>query len=250
MCPANHCFDRAREGYVNLLPPHRKRSRDPGDNREMINARRRVHSARHYQPLADRMVLLLNENIRQGARLLDLGCGEGYYSGELIQRLAGTRLHAVDISRTAVKLAARACPEGEFAVASSVAVPLADATVDAAFSVFAPTDAAELKRLLAPGGCFLNVSPGPGHLWELRQVLYSQPRPHPTPTAQLEGFEAARQQSLAFTLELQGQQLQDVIAMTPYAYSARREHKQQLAELQSMRLQADFVLSLHRRLRT
>ena len=248
MCPANHCFDQAKEGYVNLLPAHRKRSRDPGDNREMIDARRRVHQSKLYQPLADRISRELGKQVRDEASLLDLGCGEGYYSGELLRQLAGVRLHGVDISRPAIRLAARACPDGEFAVASSFDVPLADASVDVALSVFAPTAEAELRRLVAPLGCFLRVTPGPLHLWELRQALYARPRPHPAPTARLAGFEDADQQSLQFEMQLQGQQLQDVITMTPYAYGGRREHKQQLAGLQSMRLQADFVLSFHRRL--
>ena len=249
LCPANHCFDRAKEGYVNLLPANRKRSKAPGDNREMIDARRRVHATRLYQPLADRIADVLGDNLNPllRPRLLDLGCGEGYYSAELLRYLPGVSLYGVDVSKPAVRLAAKACPAGEFAVASSYEVPLADASIDAALSVFAPTGEAELKRLVAPGGWFLNVAPGPEHLWELRQVIYEQPRPHAAPQTRIPGFEEARQQLLEFQLELEGQQLQDLIAMTPYAYGGRREQKQQLNTLNSLVVRASFSLSLFRR---
>ena len=213
----------------------------------MVDARRRVHAAGLYQPLADAIVELFAGQLGGGVSLLDLGCGEGFYSINLLRQMGSVELHAVDVSRPAVRLAARACPDGEFAVASSFAVPLPDAGVDGAFSVFAPTSETELRRLVAPGGFFLNVAPGPEHLWQLRQMLYAQPRAHPAPANRLDGFDESRQHSLAFELNLEGQQLQDVIAMTPYAYGGRREQKQQLAELRSMRLQTAFVLSLHRR---
>ena len=84
-CPSRHSFDIAREGYVNLLPANRKRSRDPGDNREMIEARRRVHAADVYRPLAERLASLVSETAGGDARVLDLGCGEGYYAAVLLQ---------------------------------------------------------------------------------------------------------------------------------------------------------------------
>ena len=247
VCAANHCFDRAKEGYVNLLPANRKRSKDPGDNREMIEARRRVHAAERYRPLALRIATLLGAEVGDAATVLDLGCGEGYYDGVLLEQIKGIGLFGVDVSKPAVRLASRALPAGNFAVASSFDVPLADASVDAAFSVFAPTGDAELGRLLKPGGCFLDVSPGPRHLWELRQMIYEQPRPHAPVERSLVGFDRLEHELLEFTLDLEGQGLQDLIAMTPYAYGGRRESKSQLDTLQGLNLQASFSLALYRR---
>src|SRR5690625_1451364 len=80
-CPAGHRFDRARQGYLNLLPVQHKGSRDPGDNSAMVEARRRFLDAGHYAPLAERLVELATADI-QPARWLDIGCGEGYYSAQ------------------------------------------------------------------------------------------------------------------------------------------------------------------------
>ncbi len=65
-------------GYVNLLPVQFKRSRDPGDSAEMMQARRAFLDAGHYQPLREAIA----ERLRHyaPADLLDIGCGEGYYT--------------------------------------------------------------------------------------------------------------------------------------------------------------------------
>lgn len=81
ICPQGHQFDRAKEGYVNLLPVQHKRSRDPGDSAEMMQARRAFLDAGHYQPLRDAVVALLRQYLTEGASaMLDIGCGEGYYT--------------------------------------------------------------------------------------------------------------------------------------------------------------------------
>ena len=79
-CPAGHCYDRARSGYWNLLPPGGKHSKQPGDNKEMIAARRQFLDLAHYLPLARLAAELALEDLRSPAAALDAGCGEGYYS--------------------------------------------------------------------------------------------------------------------------------------------------------------------------
>lgn len=78
ICPQRHQFDVAKEGYINLLPVQHKRSRDPGDSAEMMQARRAFLDAGHYQPLRDAVISLLRERLDKSATaILDIGCGEG-----------------------------------------------------------------------------------------------------------------------------------------------------------------------------
>ena len=246
-CADGHCFDKAKEGYINLLPVNRKRSREPGDNRDMIEARRRVHGAGLYQPLADKISSTLQDVLGEDACMLDLGCGEGYYSQCLLAAMPGVALHAVDIAKPAVRLAAKACKSAHFAVASAFDVPLAKGSLDAVLGVFAPASDAELARLIKPGGCYLKVSPGEDHLWELRQQLYDTPRPHLPAMPAIPGFAAPTTSRLRFLLDLQGGILRDVLAMTPYAYGGLREHKERLSGSSSLQTRADFLLTLYRR---
>ncbi|MEP5569590.1 MAG: putative RNA methyltransferase [Halioglobus sp.] len=247
LCEAGHCFDLAKEGYVNLLPASRKRSKDPGDNREMVAARRRVHDAQLYRPLAEKLSTWIHTLADNQGPVLDLGCGEGYYTGVLNREAGSTSIYGIDIAKPAVRLAAKAIPGVCFAVASSFDIPLADGSVDVAFSVFAPTDPEELARVIRPGGYYLDVSPAPLHLWQLRELLYENPRHHDQLVRNLPSFEPVDTQQLEFTLQLADTQLRDLIAMTPYAYGGRREHKQKLTQLDSLELQVAFSLNLYRR---
>ena len=242
VCPSRHSFDIAREGYVNLLPVGRKRSRDPGDNRDMIDARRRVHAAQFYRPLADRLSSCVRDFAGSSATVLDLGCGEGYYAGVLLEQLPGLSLYGVDISKAAVRLAARTCPRAQFAVASAARVPLPDQCLDTIVSVFAPVTVSELRRLLRPGGIYLKVVPAPEHLWSLRSLLYDQPRAHAENLPALAGFSVREKMALAYEVELDGPLLQDLVAMTPYAYGGQRENKQRLAERERLSVGMAFQL--------
>ena len=245
-CDAGHRFDVAREGYVNLLPANRRGSSEPGDNDAMIHARRRTHAARLYEPLAQ----ALKETVvrLQGIETaLDLGCGEGYYSGALADALPESRLFGVDISKTAIRLAARHCRRGLFAVASAVAIPLPTGSIDLLASIFAPVSTGELDRLLSGNGFFVKVTPAPHHLWELRCALYEQPRPHSTGSSIPAGFERVRTLDVDYRLPATAEQLADIIAMTPFAYRGQREKRAALAQSTGLNLQMKFRIELARR---
>jgi 23S rRNA (guanine745-N1)-methyltransferase len=245
-CCSGHRFDLAREGHVNLLPVSRKRSKNPGDSSEMIAARSRVHEANLYQPLAQAMMEELATVVRQPVTALDLGCGEGYYSLALTEAFADARVYGVDIAKNAVRLAARRCRAGQFAVASAFDVPLADGSLDLVQSVFAPVDEAELRRLLRPGGIYLKVVPAPRHLWELRCLLYDEPRPHEEALSAPQGFELLKRQALDYRLTLESDSLRDLVSMTPYAHKGQREHRGRLDELEKLSLQMAFSIAVMR----
>src|SRR5690554_7386318 len=85
-CAAGHSFDIARQGYVNLLPVQQKRSRNPGDSKEMVAARTQFLNTGIYEPIAQKVTELVRPLLQQDRplRLLDAGCGEGYYLDYLI----------------------------------------------------------------------------------------------------------------------------------------------------------------------
>ena len=109
-CSAGHSFDRAKQGYWNLLLSHKKKSKDPGDNAEMVQARRDFLDQGHYRQLSDQInQLVLNSLPETPSRILDMGCGEGFYTAALEQALSDAgredALIGLDISKHAVKSA-------------------------------------------------------------------------------------------------------------------------------------------------
>ncbi len=226
-CPANHRFDRARQGYLNLLPVQHKNSRDPGDNQAMVEARRRFLDGGHYAPLAMRLAQLAAE--RAPKRWLDIGCGEGYYTAQIGQALPEADGYALDISREAVKRACKRAPQVEWLVASMARVPMADASCELLASVFSPLDWDEARRLIAPGGGLLRMGPTREHLWELRGLLYDEIREYDDEkhlTLIPDGMHLAHSETLSFELQLDSAQARaDLLAMTPHGWRASAERR-------------------------
>jgi len=226
-CPANHRFDRARQGYLNLLPVQHKNSRDPGDNQAMVEARRDFLNAGHYAPVARRLAELAAE--RAPARWLDIGCGEGYYTAQLADALPQADGYALDISREAVKRACRRNPALTWLVASMARVPLADASCQFLASVFSPLDWQEARRLLSPGGGLMRVGPTRGHLMELRERLYDEVRDYADDKHLAlvpEGMHHAHGEVLEFRLSLAAPaDRANLLAMTPHGWRASAERR-------------------------
>ena len=158
-CVQGHCFDVARQGYVNLLTVTQKHSRHPGDTREMVAARRAFLDAGWYAPIAKTLADLVRRFCPEAASVLDAGCGEGYYLSQLgwVPERWG-----IDISRDAVRYAAARDRGAHWLTATAAHLPFADGGFDCVLSMFALTAGAEFFRVLRPGGIFVQVLAGQG----------------------------------------------------------------------------------------
>ena len=249
VCPNRHCYDIAKEGYVNLLPANKKHAKDPGDDKEMAAARTRFLDGGHYEPLRDALCKLIVE--RKPGVLLDSGCGEGYYAEGICKALKGqglnVRVAGVDLSRSALKKASRRERDAEFAVASVYHLPVADDTADVLLNCFSPLALEEFQRVLRSGGTYLYVVPGAKHLWELKQVLYEQPYENEEEETPYEGFTYEGIVPVEFTMQLDGAALQDLFRMTPYYWKTPKSGSERLAALDQLDVTASFRIHVFRR---
>lgn len=257
-CRNAHAFDRAREGYVNLLPSNHKHSRSPGDAKAMLRSRREFLEQGYYSPLAERLeqIFTLAWRGRTGGpfNLLDTGCGEGYYIGRIEDALrragAGEDLAVggSDIAKEAARMGSRSYPRVHFAVASNNRLPVADEALDCALRVFAPGDEQELKRILKPGGLFINVTPGARHLHALRALVYDRPRSHQTDIQILDGFEHAERHELDYELIVdRAGDVGRLFSMTPYYWQTDQERQQRILGLERLETEAAFLVDVYRK---
>ena len=251
ICANNHHFDVAKEGYLNLLPVNAKNSKNPGDNKEMMIARRAFLNSNGYLPLAEKTAELIAALLaeHEQAQLLDLGCGEGYYSNLLANRLPENFvINALDISKVAIRYAAKRNKNINFCVASAYDVPLADNSLDLLLRIYAPSLDSELQRLLKQGGYLVTVTPAPRHLFQLREKIYDQVNAHPQENLAPCGFIKIEQINLAYPLQLTDPQtLQDLINMTPFSWKFNKQKMQELLSEKSWSIECDFNIEVYRK---
>ena len=225
VCANQHSFDVAKEGYVNLLVPTKGQSKVAGDSAEMIQARRAIHEAGLYQPLAVTLCDVINEHMQKPTNVLDIGCGEGYYSRYFQEQMPAHQYYGIDISKAAIKTAAKRNTTIQYAVASAFRIPVESASVALATRIFAPSDDAELHRVVSNDGYYLEVGPAPRHLWELRVALYDEPTPHTPHRIALHRFDLVQEGQCHYPFELNNDQLKNLIAATPFAHKGHREKR-------------------------
>jgi len=231
-CIANHRFDRAKEGYVNLLPVQKKKSNDPGDNKAMMFARREFLNKGYYQSLSDDVNQFAAQYLNGAAVGLDIGCGEGYYSHRLAQHLGNDfSLFGVDISKSALKYAAKRYSNIAFSVASAFDMPYADNSFDFMLRIYAPSRGSELRRVIKPGGILITVCAGPRHHFALKELIYDTPTEHTSQASCIEGFDLIDQKRRESTLCLSDEHdIKHFLQMTPYNWKLTDEQKQTLSQ--------------------
>jgi 23S rRNA (guanine745-N1)-methyltransferase len=162
ICARGHSFDVARSGYINLLQPQDRRSRQPGDTADAVAARRRLHDLGVTAPLRDAIASMAN--VKSDDAVLDAGCGDGFYLGSL-----NCDAHGVDISLPAIEAAAKRYPDCEWIVANADRfVPYGDATFTRVLTITARMNGSEFRRVIRDDGLLLVAIPAPDDLVELR----------------------------------------------------------------------------------
>lgn len=243
-CPTGHSFDIARQGYINLLPVQNKRSKDPGDSKEMVLARQEFLSAGYYQPIADAVSDLVSASVPvdRTVNILDAGCGEGFYLRELTKKRttnSGSHVHltGVDISKWAVIAAARQDKSADWIVGSNANLPLLSASQDIILCMFGFPVYQEFNRVLRADGILIKVDAGPDHLIELREIIYPSIKTANPPDNTPPGFTLLEQHWLRYTIRLGSQtQISQLLTMTPHLYRINAEGRARAEALTELSL--------------
>jgi len=245
VCEKGHSFDMARQGYVNLLPVQNKHSAQPGDTKEQVNARRAFLEGGFYMPIVESLCTLAQKYDCTGP-ILDAGCGEGYYSSRLAEGL-GAELIGLDISKEAVRAAAGRYKGPLWLCASAAHIPVEDGTIGLLTSLFAMTAPEEFKRVLKKDGAFIQVLAAQDHLLGLKEIIYPQLNLKEKDSVPvLPGFILAESLPVKFTFTVTGEQVQNLLYMTPHVYRIGKEGAARLRNTQTLTDSASCVINLYK----
>ena len=246
VCPENHSFDMARQGYVNLLPIQRKHSAHPGDTKEQVLSRREFLEAGFYAPIADALAAAAKKYEASGP-ILDVGCGEGYYCTRLAKAM-GVALTGLDISKDAVRCAAGKYKDAQWLCATAARIPVEDGAAGLLTSLFAITLPEDFHRVLRENGLFFQVLAAQDHLLGLKKIIYDTLIFRDKDTApELSGFALLESIPIRFSFTVEGTQVQNLFSMTPHLFRVSKAGADRLRETQSLTDTASCVLNVFRR---
>lgn len=245
VCAENHSFDIARQGYVNLLTVQQKHSRHPGDTQQQVLCRREFLEAGFYAPIAQTLIDTARQ-LEVSGPVLDVGCGEGYYSTRLTREL-GLPLTGLDISKDAVRCAAGKYKDAQWLCATASHIPVQSEQAGLILSLFALTEPAEFRRILKPEGYFFQVLAAQDHLLGLKGIIYDTLRLKEKDTQpEFDGFERVASIPIRFSFTVEGAQVQNLLAMTPHLFRIGKDGAQRLAQTQTLTDTASCMLNVFR----
>ena len=171
-CENRHSFDLAKFGYVNLAPQIKQSA---NYDKENFQNRQQILEAGFYQAILEGISDLLVTK-PSAKTILDIGCGEGFYSRKLQESHSDKTFYAFDISKDSVQIAAKS--ETNWAVNWFVGdlarLPIKDASMDILLDIFSPANYGEFRRVLSQNGILIKVIPTENHLKEIRQIVQDQ----------------------------------------------------------------------------
>ena len=246
VCPAGHSFDVARQGYVHLLPVQKKRSLNPGDTREQVLSRRAFLEAGYYAPIAQALAEEA-QDLGICGHILDVGCGEGWYSAALAKEL-GLPLTGLDISKEAVRCAAAKYKDARWLCASGAHIPVEGGSAALVMSLFAITLPEEFARVLEHDGYFFQVLAAEDHLLGLKRIIYPELKFKEKDTIpELPGFTLVKSRPIRFSFDVEGEQVKNLFSMTPHVFRIGKEGADRLAMTEKLTDTASCVLNVYRK---
>ncbi len=241
-CDNNHSFDIAKRGYVNLVLGNSKAT---GDDKHMVNSRTQFLNHGYYEKLRTCIGNVLSSC--EMNTLVDAGCGEGYYTNYFKQLLPSCEMYGFDLSKYAVDEACKAKSGVNYCVCSIFHLPLDNLSCDGVISIFAPVDMDENTRILKENGYFLQVGPGPKHLWGLKQELYSDIYENQVKVG-YEGYKLVKEEYVEDVITIDHQEdIWALFQMTPYYWRTPKENVQRLKNLNKLITTVQFHVALYQK---
>lgn len=246
-CINNHSFDISKSGYLNLLLDNQKNSKNPGDDKGMIKSRKFFLEEGYYKGISDKLNEILLEKL-MGTRenfILDIGCGEGYYTGKLKKYLDENNIEndilGIDISKQAIMEASKKYKNINWVIASALNVPVNEETCDILICMFSKIIPKEKMRILKKNGMAVIVSTGENHLKEIKEVVYENVKnDFYSPIEDMKEFKHIKTYEVKEEINIDKKEnIENLFNMTPYRWRSPKKGIEKLFQLNSIKVTID-----------
>lgn len=252
ICINKHSYDISKEGYVNLFLHSKGEEKPSGDSKEMINARHIFLNKGYYDSLKNALLNITNKYSVENSVIVDIGCGEGYYTANISDFLANegkrSQVFGFDISKNAIQKAAKRTENALFLVANAFEIPLFNNSANMLFSIFAPLAKEEFKRILKKDGYLIIVSPAKEHLFELKALLYEKPYLNEENEENIEGFTLTQTITESNIIYINNNEdINNLFLMTPYYWKTSLNSANKLKELNCLKTKTEFLIRVYKK---
>lgn len=249
VCENRHCYDISKHGYVNLLMSQKSSKKRHGDDKAMVMSRQEFLNKNYYKPLLDCITEIVAAKANgKPISVLDVGCGECYYSSHIRQSIPDCEMYGIDISKDALIFGHRRDRDIMLAAAGCTKLPFADKSFDVLLNIFSPTAAGEYCRVLKDSGILIRAVPLENHLFGLKAAVYDKPYRNPAEEHSIDGFALADYREIKYTLHLDGNdEITELFKMTPYYYKTSRTDQAKLDVITELSTEAEFGVEVYKK---
>ena len=248
-CENNHSYDKNKHGYLNLLMSNASSGKRHGDDKLMVVARSEFLEKGFYAPVRDALTAALQKHASMNMRILDAGCGEGWYTAYFAKALEGyfPSVAGVDISKDALRQAAKRGLK-ELAVASTAKLPVASNSCQAVLNIFSPPELEAFHRVLSDDGILIRALPMENHLLGLKQAVYETALLNPAPVIDIDKYELLDAVPVQYAVTLNSSEdIWNLFTMTPYYYKTGKSDQEKLRKLEQLTTQVEILVLTYKK---
>ena len=248
ICNQNHCYDIAKSKYINLLLNPDKATNNPGDSKESLIARKAYLDKGYYNPICDEVIKYIQKYQKSQSQILDLGCGQGYYTQRFKEKLGDEHTYyGLDISKEAINMATKYTKDIYWIVGNSKNIPIYDQSLDIICALFTVVNKDELARTLSDDGYIIHVTANPKHLIEIKHLIYDEIKVKSDEHIRLP-FEVVESHDFIHTVDIpNGEDALALLKMTPHFYHIKKEKRHVLDTLSSLSITIDIKITVYKK---
>ena len=246
ICANNHVYDISKKNYTNFLLNDDKNSINPGDSKDSLEARHAYLNKGYYEFIFNKVNELVNNY--KDINLLDIGCGEGYYTYNIKKNNPSFNVYGFDISKEGISIATRYTKNDiNWFVANSKNIPIKNNSIDVILAMFSFLTPSELERVLKDDGIIIQVCASNNHLIELKNIIYENvvvkdKENIKLPFKLIDSFEHTTKVTIN-----NNEDIVNLFKMTPHYYKVKKDNKELLDTLNNINITLDIIINVYKK---